>query len=679
MHAVPDFPISVPVMITWIVLLILAVGLFVQILVHLSRKGHRHVIGGIFIALLLTATVVHVILLSRSTHTVTDGNWVQLVMISFFASLEMFIGHTVVFDDIIAAVIFREPLLLMVYATVFTLIIAFTLSILLLIVPRRLRDRSWLIINARKAKKAQRNYIFLGLNNRSKTMAKAILAEKTAKKEPGEVILVDFPQDGGEHKEISIGELFSNIFGRAKELSLEDQLGSFDFVLLRGSQPDGAPSLCPAIGLKDLQPWIENPSTRLYLLSEDEEENLALLKLLATDNRVKAKIFCYSNRKNSYASLMAAMGDRIRLLNPPEMILAEIKQNHPELHPIHFVDIARDADGQPLGYVKQANSAMIIGFNEIGQEALRYLFEFGSFIGKDKQPLQNNYYVYDPEINALKGDFLNRTPALRYAASINWSEESVGSSKFWMEYAMMLPTLNYVIISIDQGRENVEIAIRLLKEAARYGKDLTKLCILVRAGDADAQMLEMIDFYNRSFCPEGCAVIHPMGQRSKLWNPELISGKQLKQEAIRRSLYSQNDNWEIRSKVLRSRGGNQLLNRQELLRRQAQDINSGLYAPTLRQLCPESLYPVLEQIPDTIDPARPVHFTGSADEGERLEYLARAEQLHWMSALQAAGYIDGGDIQDELNMKIRHLVIYDEVPDEEQRHICWRAVKTILL
>ena len=671
---IPQFPVSLPAMLIWLVLLLVSVFLFLQLLVRLSRKGHRHVIGGIFFILLALGTAIHVLLLTRSTHTVTDGNWIQLVMVSLIASLEMFIGQTSLYDDIIAAVIFREPGLLLAYSTIFVWIVTYSLSILLLIVPQRLRDRSWLRMYSRKARKDQRNYIFLDINRRSKALARDILRKK---QHDGEVILVDFPGDKGVQREISLGELVGNIFSRGKELTLEEELGSDDFILLRGHLPaDGEHSLCSAIGLEKMHLWLENPHTTLYILSDNEENNLAMLKLLVGDASIQAKIFCFGEHRHSYASLMADMNDRIHLLNPPEMLLTEVKQNHPELLPIHYVDIARGTDGAPLGYVNGGHSALLLGFGEGGQEALRYLYEFGSFVGADKQPVQNTFYVYDPDIEAIRGGFLNRTPALRYSANIIWSADPIGSSQFWMDFAMMLPTLNYVAINIDYGRKNVEIAIRLLKEAARYGKDLRKLCMLVRAGEADGQMLDMIDFYNRSFCPEGCAVIHPVGLSADLWNLDVISGKALKQKAIRYA--GDAENWDRRSERLRTRGGNRLLNRQERRRRQAQDISTCLYASTLLQLCPPSLYPALEQIPDSWDGANPVHFTGSAKKRERLEYLVCNEELHWKAALEAAGYIDGGEVQDELNMKIRHLAFYDQIPDEEQRHVAWQSVKRMV-
>ena len=302
-HVVPDFPVSVPAMILWAFILLIVGLAFIQLLLHLNRKGHRKVIGLIFTLLLIAGTGIHVVLLARSGHTVMDGNWIQLVLVSMVAGLEMFIGHTVVFDDIIAAVIFHEPALMIAYITIFVLILLFTLSMVVLIMPRRLRDRTWLRINAFKANRNRKNHIFLGLSPYSKLLAKAILQEWAGadKKEQGEVIFVDFPSADAHHSELSIGELVSSIFGHKKELTLEEELGSEHFVLLRGHMPGGdSGNFCHAIGLDKLDKWLKNPRTSLYILNQDEQENFELLKALARDRDVKAKGFFYTHEPDSF-------------------------------------------------------------------------------------------------------------------------------------------------------------------------------------------------------------------------------------------------------------------------------------------------------------------------------------------------------------------------------------------
>ena len=692
MHtASPDFPVSVPFMIAWALILLVAICFFVQTLLHLNRKGNRWIIGLIFIILLLAGTAIHVVLLARSSHTVTDGNWIQLTLVSFIAGLEMFIGHTVVFDDIIAAVIFREPALMITYITIFLFIIVYTLSMVILIMPRTLRDKTWLLLNERKSRKTEyKNHIFLGVTPHTKKLIQSILAQKKKENErSGEIILVEFPDKESHHTEISIGELFSNIFGREKERSLEDELDSHDFVLLKGKHPhyEKGITLGHAIGLDRLQPWFSNPRSSLYLLSEEEDQSFQMLQLLSEDTSIKAKTICYTPRANSYNSLFATQLDRVRLLNPEELSFMELKLQKPELHPIHFVDIARDQEGHSLGYVNSGISALLLGFREAGQEALRFLYEFGSFAGKDLEPVSNTFNVYDSHIDSLKGDFLNRTPALRYDASINWSDVSVGSSRFWLEFAMMLPSLNYVVITEDKGHRNVEIAVRLLQEAARYGKDLSKLCILVNAWEADPHMLDLIEFYNRSYCPEGISVIHPFGLPQNIWNLDVVTGKRLKLQSeqyadILRAQGAIGETWEERSKRLKAEGrqpGNFLRKHKELMRKQAGEIGRSLYAHTLMQLAGDTLPEVADRIPVELNAEHPDHYPVHDKTYNLLEHMAAGEHLHWMTALMADGYIDGNGQQDELNKKIKNLVPYKQLPDEVACHISWVAVKAALL
>ena len=686
---VSEFPISTPYMIAWALILAAVTAGFVLSLVRMNRKGYRGLIVCVFGLLLAAGTAIHVVLLSLSTHTVTDGNWIQLVLVSLVAGLEMFIGHTVVFDDIIAAVIFHEPGLMIAYLSIFVLILAFTLSMVLLIMPRRLRDRTWLYFNAGKVRHGRKNHIFLSLDSHSKAFVQSILQEwekNPCPEKQGDVILIEFPGDSHKHQELSIGELIANIFGSKHELSLERQLGSDRFVLLKANLPEGKSEkpLSEAIGLSRLAPWLNSPNSTLYLLSPEEDENVLLLKHLATDPSVKAKILCYSHCVNSYTSLIASMGDRVRVLNLPEMSFNELRQNQPQLHPIHFADIAKNSKGESLGYVKSSNTSILIGFGETGQEALRYLYEFGSFIGEDMQPINNNFKVYDPQIDSLKGDFLTRTPAMRYDASIDWSSASIGHSQFWLDFAMALPSLTYVIVAVDKATRNIEIAVQLLQEAVRYGKDLSHLCVLVRATQADAQALKLIDFYNHTYCPEGVEVIHPFGLPERIWNLDIATGKTLKQRALAcmpngPEGEAPKEYWEKRSQEIRSRGGNEYLNRQELLRKQAGDIGRGLFAPTLVKLCPPSLREAATLIPDVLDPKKPVHFTGTKAQYKVMEYLAAAEHLHWMTNLEAAGYINGTGFQDELNKKINNLVPYQLLPDEQARHLCWLGLKHALL
>lgn len=686
MHAaVPDFPVSVSSMILWAVLLTIVGLFFVQFLLHLNRKGHRKLIGLTFSLLLMAGTAIHVVLLARSGHTVTDGNWIQLVLVSLVAGLEMFIGHTVVFDDIIAAVIFREPALMIAYLSIFVLILLFTLSMVVLIMPRRLRDRTWLRTNAYKAARDRKNHIFLGVGPYSKLLAKSILREweGSSKKDQGEIIFVDFPSADAHHSELSIGELVSSIFGQKKELTLEEELGSEHFSLLKGHLPGGESThFCHAIGLDKLDRWLKNPRTSLYILNQDEQENFELLKALARDGSVKAKGFFYTQEPDSFYTLFAHMGKRLRVLDSHYMSFMQLKLRRPEVLPVNYVDIATDKDGQPLGYAEDGLKSLIVGFGESGQEALRYLLEFGTFVGKDMEMAPSSITVYDEDLEKNRGHFLHLAPALKNDPRLLWKHASAGTEAFWDHYDQLLDQgLRYMVVAMDKGTRNVSLAIHLLQRAAQKGVDLGKMIILVRVWRSDPHIEELIDYYNEAYAPEGVRVIRIYGRMETIWKPDVISGRSLKQTAIRFSEAFQTasingESWDQRRERLSRPGGNPLARQQELMRRQAMEIGRALFAPTLLRFASKDLKEAAKDIPAAYTEETAWHYPRKDATYSRLEYLAAAEHLHWMNQLEVNGYTDGLD--DELLLTHTNMVPYKDIQDPVLRHMCWIGVKTAL-
>ena len=682
-NAIPDFPVSVPDMITWAVLLVFAGLAFIQLLLHLNRKGYRWAITLIFGLLLIAGTAIHVVLLSRSSHTVTEGNWIQLIMVSMVAALEMFIGHTVVFDDIIAAVIFREPLLMIAYISIFVLVLLFTLSMVVLIMPRRLRDRIWLRMNSFKASRDRKNHVFLGVSPYAILMAGSILKEWSTgdRKNQGEIIFIDFPSAQDHHAELSLGELVANIFGNKKQRSLDQILGSDRFAMLRAHLPSSDNgTLCHAIGLDKLEPWLKNPRTTLYILNESDQDNFTLLKALSRDGGVQAKSFLYAHEPDNFYSLFAHMGRRIRVLDSHYMSFMQLKLNRPEVLPVHFVDIARDKDGEPLGYVHKGLQAMIIGFGECGQEALRYLYEFGNFAGKDLEAAPMSISIYEKDMTLRRGHFLHTAPGLQEDTSIRWHAEQAGSDSFWQEYDRLLDNgLRYIVVAMDKGSKNIALAVYLLQRAAQKKVDLSRFIILTRIWNCDTQTDDLLRYYNQSFCPEGVSVIQPFGRMETIWSPDVISGRSLKQTAIRFSKAYQKacgvmESWDERRSRLSKDGGNVLAKHRELLRRQALEIGRALFVPTLLELASKDLYKAAQDIPPVYENT---HYPHKDEARIRLEYLAATEHMHWMAQLLLSGYTHGP--LDELLKSYPNIIPYTAIQDDNMRHMSWVGVRTALL
>ena len=104
---------------------------------------------------------------------------------------------------------------------------------------------------------------------------------------------------------------------------------------------------------------------------------------------------------------------------------------------------------------------MIVGFGESGQEAMRFLLEYGSFIGKDLNAAPSTITVYDENLEKNRGHFLHLAPALKDDARLRWHTEPAGTEAFWEQYDKLLDQgLRYMVVAMDKGTRNVSLAIK---------------------------------------------------------------------------------------------------------------------------------------------------------------------------------------------------------------------------
>ena len=460
------------------------------------------------------------------------------------------------------------------------------------------------------ARRNRQNHVFLGFTLNSRRLASQILQEwkkEKRKKNQGYLVFVDL----------------NPRFNKSAERDLRSQLGSTRIVVLNGNlvKTDGA-SLAASLHLRGLQPWLANPRTSLYLFSEKREENLALLSLTSADRKIKAKVFYYAPDPNGLDALIVWTGRRVRLLNPYQMTYMYVKQNRPEWMPIQYVNKALDKEGRPAGYVLDGLHAGVIGFGNAGQEALRFLYEFGCFVGKDGQKAPMSIDVFDPDISRHVGTFLQSAPALKGEEALRWHAYSTGSAEFWDAFEKD-SRLNYLIVAMDDGPRNIETGIALLASAARTGKDLSRMLILVGNGSDKREYRDLLDTYNAVYCPSGVKVLHSIGLPDQIWNADVISGRRFKKAAL---LYNEQqvslgkeEPWEERKRRLGETAGHSPRSLMELQRLQALDISHALFASTLLSLTPE----------------------GIQDE-DNARYLLAQEQLHRSCALAVMGGIEDG-------------------------------------
>lgn len=540
-----------------------------------------------------------------------------------------------------------NPLHLLLVIVAALLLVALIVYVLVfLLKPSKGRDAFRLAIPFKfLGGKKRKNHVFLGISPHAKQMAACILREwkeEKKKKDHGLILFADL----------------ADRFSKTAESQLQEELGSSRVKLLGGTHPlSGDNSLATAIGLKGLQYWLHAKRTNLYLFSGNPKENARLLSLATTDSSIRAKVFYFTADPSGYDELVASTGSRIRTVNPHQMAFMHMKLDRPELMPVNYIKKAVGENGEPLGYVQEGLRALVIGFGASGQEAVRFLYEFGSFAGKDHNRAPMTIRVVEPALERHLGTFFQSAPALKGDNAIEWRTEAAGSVRFWEEFEKAENDFRYIVVAVDDGPQNIQLGISLLKAAARCGRDISQMAILLRNGKQDRKIEEIIDTYNTAFCPEGGAVLHSFGNTPDIWTQDVISGRRLKKLAKRfnenQKALGNDESWEERKERLSKAEGNQLKNHLELRRLQAMDIGRALYMPTLLAFAPEG-----------------------QPSSETMQYLAAQEHLHWMNSLFVTGYTNGP--LDELVKQHPNLVPYSEIKNDKSRNIGLLAVKSML-
>lgn len=505
--------------------------------------------------------------------------------------------------------------------------------IVFLVKPSQRRDSLSLAIPfSFIGRKNRKHHVFVGISPYSKLMAAQILREwekEKNKKDQGHILFVNL----------------TDRFNPLAERQLRKELDSSRVRLFNATPAD-------ALMLRGLRSWLANKRTSLYLFAESQEVNALLLTQATADPAIQAKVFYYSPEPNGFDALVAATGSRVRTLNPHQMAFRHLTLQCPQLMPFNYVKKAVDAAGEPLGYVTEGLNALVIGFGNTGQEAVRFLYEFGSFVGKDLNRAPMSVKVYDPSLDSQLGAFLESAPQMKGDEAFTWCAESAGSVAFWDEFAKA--RYNYILVAMDDGPKNLQMGVALLQAAARAGQDLSSTLILMRYWQETDKTREITKSYNEAF---GASVLHCFGNTQDIWTADVISGRRLKHVA---QLFDENrkamgidETWDERKERLSKPGKDHLRNQLQLRREQAMDVARAVYLPTFYAFAPKGQ-------PDS----------------DQMQYLAALEHLHWMHALAVMGYSDGP--LDDLTKHHPDMRPYTELQGDKFKHMGLLAVKSML-
>ena len=588
----------------------------------------------------------------------TKNSFLAYLFRPLLSSLEMFVSHSDLLE--VDTYCKENPYYMAVFAVVHFSAVAVSASFAINCFWKRiifwLRRKWWMIVPAKKEVN-----VFFGLNDRSLMLAKDFYKKST----PGnrdKMLFIDMPDET--HK-VAQRLSFSHIFGLFSYKSEQVRsLNGLKPVLMHSAvlpskveAPEG--NILDVLELSSVRRIVSRASgVRLFFLSDSEEDNIkSMLNVLQDNvfNTVHPVVYCRARNNLVNESVYGVSKAEIRLVDESALSVAALKlmpaARHSEAykaHPVRFVDVNTE-----LGCVESDFVSMIVGFGVTGQDALRFVYEFGAFCNEDGKKSRFKCYVIDSRMEDIKGNIYREIPALpTLSDEIILLDENAGSLTFWEKMREIIDTLNYVVIALGNDEANITLAAELCQYASRYRKKgLKQFGIFVRSYDIvnETRMKRIAEYYNE--LEED--VISVFGTMGEIYSKEMIVGDgriiQMAKhfyDSYQQVMSEDKKSWEKRhvDSLDDTNGGSLVLRKQGLYRKEFQDIENGIHCYTKRKLAGIR---TLQDFPI------PKHMRFKSDESglsqeeakhyRRLINLSIGEHLRWNASHYMLGYVEMAD------------------------------------
>ena len=595
---------------------------------------------------------------------------------SLLSSVEMFVSRHSLLEIEKAQ---QRPYFLDIFVFVYSCAVVTSISAIISLFGKRAMTN--ITLKLYKRRHISFRHIFFGIDHNSADLARHL--KDTGKKE--RIAFIEFPSDE-EVAELSFGSIIQNVFRGIVDRS---GLNQDKVVILKARRniSDITPGnkVLRQMGLERLKGLVDS-NTSFYLLSDDTDKNIQNVLALVTDNFFKSHtIQCHAYKTGLTEQYEKSLFyTHVHFFYPDSMAIQTLRENG-NYHPVTTMNIASDSKGRSLGYVTDDSfDALIFGFGESGQEAFKFLFKYGSFIGADGNPLPERCYLQDPDMDSLSGSFRAAMPGLPTDREIIYEKVDYLSEEFWEKLMDRLDSLNYIIFSCNDDQKNLNAATRVFDYAysARKG-GVANLKILVRVVEGNANINAICDFYNSK---AGTQCILQYGDRREMFSPKwTVSGNSIGVSShsvgYAKSMYKsywkglemEGPSWHERNKVCeKAKSENDFETLLQQIRFLRQYIDSAYYSYTPSQLG-KGFEELFKSIPVDVNDFMKL----PEDERKIIDTLSNTIHLCWCRHLVLDGYVYA-EKNVETEKKNQYLHSWDEMSDKD-RHQFRLNVKGIFL
>lgn len=639
----------------------------------------------------------------------TADSILAIAIRSFISSLEQFVFHS---DLLEVSKVCHDSSWFM---TLYTLTYFSAILISSIVIIDCIKDRAaflikhllWSIFKCREI------HVFFGVNNKSLILAKSLWNEYNKTQEgitsvhKNRIVIVSFPNEYEEtHSHTSLSKIFKlKSLNQEKVQIIRDVngmvLNASSDIFDDAGEKVMSPYVLEYNGLEKLISIIKNArKVSLYFLSDNDNKNIrAGINIERSHVLQKKEVDIYCKARNSYENYVLIDNSRnamFHLVDDSSLAIRSLmtmrnQSGIPIAHPINYVSI-----NNSIGVVESKFTCLIVGFGQTGQDAMKFLYEYGSFV--DGEGNKSPFYcrVVDKNMDQYLGYVASEIPALQIEddtsvpipitkKEIELKTCDVHSLQFWKDLEKIdirtgksfIEEINCVVVAIGTDEENISLATQLYEFAIRHNavgnKSRECLKIFVRAYDIEeGERVSMVEkYYNKDN-----DVIRVFGKISEIYSYDNIVRNELKEKSKEyfksyNSVIGDNADWDERHNKLRE--GSMTI-RNEVRIKETQDASNVLHQYTKIQLLglsPLSIrnlpvdYPFISN--EELERICNGNFGTMSEEDKdikqwyaRLQNVSRCEHLRWNAAMYMLGFVRKGTNKDFRLRQHKCLVAWDE-------------------
>lgn len=688
-----------------------------------KRHFALNIIGRFMALFFITGTIISMLafpLMVKASGNYTFNN-TELILRSMICSLDMFMLDV---DSNVLDRLDSYPLVKGFMLVQATLSFMCTVSMLVALVFTHLVAFLKLRYKTRVSPDKCHIYLFFGVNDNS-----LLLAHEIGHKDSQAIVIFADSANVSEEDNDSWNSVVSLFTHRQESLDKARQAGAD--ITITPKRPDEITDRVPSSGDTDVLgllnlvsvrnliaklpevPDRSEPRLHIFFLSNDEDANIAALKNLARDTTVRrfaagsdryqrVSLYCHA-RANSANKVLEDIGLKhkleVKIIDSSHLAVEMVKAK-PEFQPVRVARLS----GSCPELVAEPLHALVVGFGEVGRDAFRFLYEFGTFIGlSDGRPttVRPHITAVDSRMDVLAGPFMAGTPAIDYSCNRALKKMDTDSREFYDEVLSddNCRSLNYIVLALGDDDANISLAINIFNRIRRVREDLTNLIIMVRCTRDDKldMMQRIAEHYNHGCGDRELKIINIFGNPEGIYDYCIVVRDSLLDEAkeyLKRYnlLNGGNEDWDQRRKRLTGAEKRekakilfpQIDSLRELHRKESQDMANAKHKETkiwlLRKALGDTTQEDFAALYFNADGIKAnvkgrgagIRFPGldGIDRGNEIVlHLAMLEHARWNAAHELLGYTanDEDTCCDERTMRHNCLRDWTELDSESKR------------